>query len=126
LWITWFCGFSLVDYFKKRATIGRSEQRSKNAGLFMNNRFLLIALLFAGLSFSGFVQAQASTAAPLPSPLQPPVLTPAQQARINAIDLCVAQYRQQNIPRSQFHSFMDPCMRAQGILPALPPTPAGP
>jgi hypothetical protein len=79
----------------------------------IKNHLLLPAVcLFAGLSFAAGAQAQSTTTSP-------PALTAAQQAYQSAQDDCLAQYKQQNIPKSQIYSFTRRCLAGKGITKAV-------
>lgn len=71
--------------------------------------FLLPALFLASLFFAG----------PALAAQTPPALTPAQQTWVNARATCLAQYEQQQIPFSQFHTFMNECMKENGVVAAI-------
>jgi len=90
----------------------------------MTNRFLLIALLFAGLCFSGFAHAQIPVT---PEQAAQSTLTPYQIARDKAVVACTQKLNEQNLPAPQAAQFMTACVQAAGVVepPPAPTATAG-
>jgi hypothetical protein len=79
---------------------------------------LLSAILFAALSLA--VPANAKSSASSPAASQAPVITPEQQKYKTAHDKCLKQYLDQKIPKSQHHTYMNACLKENGITRAVP------
>ena len=86
----------------------------------MKHSPLLIAFLFINICFAGNGFAQSAFD---PKSISTVPFASAPPADAAAMVSCTTQYRQQNIPKSQYHSFMNECVKnAKAATPAPSPT----
>ena len=89
----------------------------------MKKQLLLTAALFTGLCFATVARAETPVTA---SPAAAPAAAAPANSQNTKMKDCAAQYHQQNLPKSQYHTFMSTCLKkgsSAGTTPAAASAP---